>query len=473
MRSYLHWCDAAHPRQRRHATATLSGLFALLALALVTATATATAAPVSTRPSQGTAAPHLATPQVQAAVVQLPVTSLSTSGLLSTLPLGGLLGLTPEEVLSEFSPDELSAFLGHLTETVTPTQIQKLLASLAGDNLSGEEATALSAIVGALTQGLSSEQLAQLRTDLASLPTGLSAGELAALDPAQLATVLDGLFATASPTELTPVVSQLLGGLTWGTGTTESLAEGLGVPVATLASVLGEAGASGFSGLPVVTSELGSTGQVVGLVDRTRGLALGLLAPEEAQGEGEGGEEAHGGAGEGSGTGEGGSGAGEGEGSAGNGSGSGSAPGGSGAGGSGSGSGGNGGSGGSGLPGSGLTVTITLPPTPTPASAGATASAAAPKTTQIKVLSHRVRGRVATIVLQAPSAGTLVLSGPGVRTTTAKLRSGGRVTLTASLSQARIASLRRTRHHLRVVLKAAFKPTAGSSSSATATVTFA
>jgi hypothetical protein len=89
------------------------------------------------------------------------------------------------------------------------------------------------------------------------------------------------------------------------------------------------------------------------------------------------------------------------------------------------------------------------------------------------VLGHRVRGRVATILLQAPSAGRLVLSGAGVRTTTVKVPRGGRMTLTASLSSARLASLRRTHRHLRVRLKLAFRTTAGARSSTTTTVVFA
>jgi hypothetical protein len=528
MRSYLHRCAATRPRLRRHTLATLSaGLVALLI-----AVPTATAAPPSARSPRQRVAPHLVAPNVKASLVEIPVTDISKSGLLSTLPvadiglteaqlgtlLSGLAGnalhgqataltavvssllagehsatlgelvskvqndpvlgllltlagksLTPEEVLAGLSPTELATFLGNLTEGSTPAQVQQLLANLAGSAVGGEELAALHAIVAALTQGLSSEGLAQLRTDLAKLPTGLSEGELDLLDPTQLAEVLDGLLGTATPIQLTPVIGDLLGGLTWGTGTASSLAEGLGVPVSTLASTLGETGSEGFSGLPVLTSELGSSGQVMGLVDRTRGLALGVLGLEEGQGEGAGGEEPAGeGAGEG---GSGGSGSGSG-GSGGSGSGgSGSGPGGSGAGGSGSG--GSGGAGGSGLPEGGLTVTLTLPAAPAAASTGAASHSAAQAVAKIKVLSHRVRGRVATVQFQAPSAGTLVLSGRGVRTTATKLHQGGHVTLTATLSKARMASLQRGHRHLRVLLKAAFKPTKGSSSSATATVIFA
>jgi hypothetical protein len=474
MRSYLHRCEAARPRLRRHTLATLSvGL-----LALLFAASTATAASPLPLPTQQTVAPHLVTPNVKASLVEVPVGDLSSSGLLSTLSLGGLaggLGLTPEELLGELSPEALTTFLGHLTEGATPTQIQQLLAGLAGGTVGGEELLALHAIVGALTQGLSTEGLAQLRTDLAKLPTGLSEGELDSLSTTQLAEVIDGLFSTASSSQLAPVVGDLLGGLAWGASTTGALAEGLGVPVSTLASDLGEAGSGGFASLPVLTSEVGSTGNVVGLVDRAHGLALGLLDLEEGQGEGEetpgGGGAGEGGSGEE--TGSGGSGSGSG-GSGGSGSGSGSGgsnPGGAGAGGTGSG--GSGGAGGNGLPAGGLTVTVTLPATSAGTTTGAPSRSTAAAATKIKVLSYRVRGRVATIQFSAPSAGTLVLSGPGVRITTAKLRQGGRVTLTATLSKVRMASLQGAHRRLRVPLKATFKPVAGSSSSATATVTFA
>jgi hypothetical protein len=500
MRSRLHRHDAARPRQHDHRTATLSAAPLALLVALVfTATATAaspssSSASSATTPatapaasfaavsSQGPARPDGATTGVQAAVVQLPAADLSHAGLLSTLSLGGLLGLTPTEALGLLSPEALAKLLAQITEGATPAQLQQLLAGLAGSGLSGEELAALHTIVGALTQALSAEGLAQLRTQLAKLPTGLSEGELNLLGAPELAQVVDGLLGSATPTQLSPVVGALLGGLSWGTGTAGSLAQGLGVPVTTLESALGEAGSGSLTSVPVLTSQLGSNGQVMGLVDRTRGLALGLLAPEEQPGGGEG----SGGSGSGSGSGGSGSG-GSGSGSGGSGSGSGgsgsgaggSGPGtggagsgaGAGPGGSDSGFGGSGGAGAGGTPGGTLTVTFTLPPASSAAGAGARTPAS--RASKIKVLGHRVRGRVATILLQAPAAGRLVLSGPGVRTTTVKVPRAGRMTLTASLSAARLASLRRAHGRLRVRLKLAFRTTAGARTSATVAVVFA
>jgi hypothetical protein len=352
--------------------------------------------------------------------------------------------LTPGEVLAGLSPEELTTLLGSFTEGADATRVEQVLASLAaGEGLSGEEAAALQSILGGLTSALTPQGLGQLREDLAGLPTGVSAEELAALNPVQLAEVVDQLFTTATPTQLQPVVADLLGGLTWGAGTTSSLAQALGLPLETLAGALGESAQGGFSALPVVSGQVGNTGQVMGLVDRARGLALGLLAPEGEGGEGEGG------------NGVGGSGSG--------GNGAGGASG-------GNGSGGNGGSSG-GVPAGGLTLTVTLPSLPS--AAANPRSAPSKPLAKLKLLGWHRRGRVATIVLQVPAAGTLRLSGRGVRSTSAHLRHSGRVTLTATLSRARMAALRRGHRRLKVHLEATFKPTAGASSRVTATVPFA
>lgn len=350
--------------------------------------------------------------------------------------------LTAEQILAGLSPEQLTTLLASFTEGAGAAQIEGVLAALAsGGGLSGEEGAALQSILAALTGGLSGEGLGKLREDLAGLPTGLSGEELANLDPAQLAEVVDGLFATATPTQLQPVVADLVGGLAWGTGTTGSLAQALGVPLETLAGALGESTTGGFSTLPVVSGALGGSGQVMGLVDRARGLAVGLLGPEgEGAGEGsEGGEGGSGGSGSGGGNGAGG---------------------------------GSGGSGGGGLPAGGLTLTVTLPAATTAASSGSGSASPKPPA-KLRILSWRRRGRMATIVLQAPAAGTLGLSGRGVRSTSVHLGQGGRVTLTATLSRARMASLLRGHRHLKVRLKVTFKPARGAASHVTVTIPFA
>jgi len=366
--------------------------------------------------------------------------------------------LDPEQIISGLSPEELSSLLNNFTEGAGAGQIEQVLTSLAaGGGVSGENVAALQSILADLTGALGAEGLTKLREDLGSLPTGLSTEELAGLDSTGLAETITSLFATATPTQLQPVVADLLGGITWGSGTTGSLAQTLGVPLETLAGTFGESAEGSFSTLPVVVGEVGSTGTQLGLAHLARGLVLGLLSSEE---EGEG-EESGGGGSEGGGSG--------GSGGAGNG-GSGGA-GGSGATGAGSGSaGGNGGSGN--VPTNGLTLTVNVPGTP-PAPAAASSRSVSKPTAKLKLLSWHRRGPVATIVLQAPAAGTLKLSGRGVRSTSAELRRAGRVTLTATISKARLAALRQGHRHLKVRLKATFKPAVGASSSASVTVPFA
>ncbi len=187
--------------------------------------------------------------------------------------------LTPTTIAAALSPEQLATLLANLTAGAEGSQLARLLSGLAG-TLTPEQSATLQTILGALTAELSGEGLATLRTALAALPTGLSDEALAALTPAQLAGVVDGLFATAAPSQLEPVVTSLLSGLTLGSGTAGSLATALGVPVQTLASTLGETGGEGFAGLPTLTGTLPRSGQVMGLLDRTRDLAVGLLTLE-------------------------------------------------------------------------------------------------------------------------------------------------------------------------------------------------
>ncbi len=399
--------------------------------------------------------------------------------------------LSAGQLIEGLSGEQLQTLLAHFTAGAGAGEVEQVLASLAGGSLNAEQLAELKSIVGGLTDALSSEGLTKLREDLQALPTGLSPGELAQLIPVQLAETVVGLFASATPTQLQPVAADLLGELSWGVGTAGSLAGALGVPLETLAGSLGESAQSGFSTLPVVSGALGDSGQVMSLVDRARGLAVGLLGAEPEEGAGGGGS-GSGGGGSGSGgsgsgsSGGGGSGSGgSGSGSSGSGGGGGGTGGGSssgaGAGGSGTGSSGAGGSGanggGKGSANSGggeggVTVTLLLPPTPG-APGSASRSAVSGKSGKFKLLRWRRRGRVATIVLQTPGAGTLTLGGAGVKATTAHLRKGGTVTLTATLAKARMAALLRDHRQLKVRLKATFKPLKGAASWVAVTIAFA
>ncbi len=497
MRTRLYRCGAMRPRQRRQLVALPLALIALLtAMPATAANASGVKAAVVRVPSgslggvlAGVSSLGLSNAEVGTLLggldsgvlsTQTPALTTLVGALLSGNPqatlaelteqvqedpvLGLLLALagkslTPETVLAGLSPEQLTSLLGNFTEGAGAAQVEQLLASLAdGEGPSGEEATALQSILAGLAGSLSGEELSKLREDLAALPTGLSAGELATLSPVQLAEAVDELYATATPAQLQPVVADLLGGVTWGAGTTGSLAQLLGVPLETLAGALGETTQGGFSTLPVVSGAVGSGGQVMGLVDRARGLAVGLLAPEDQEEGTEGGEEEAGGGGSSGGNG---------------GNGGGGSGGGSGGNGAGGGNGASGGEGAGNAPAGGLTLTLTLPVV-SPASSTIGAGKTTPKPlAKLRMLGWHRRGRVATILLEVPAAGTLKLSGRGVRSTSAHLRHGGKVSFTAAISQARMAALQRGHRHLKVRLTATFKPLRGASSRVSATIPFA
>jgi hypothetical protein len=134
------------------------------------------------------------------------------------------------------------------------------------------------------------------------------------------------------------------------------------------------------------------------------------------------------------------------------------------------GAGANGGSGGSGAgPGGGTTIVIDENQSgPAP---GAAASAASASVGKVKVLSHRVKGKVAKIVIQVPAAGKLAMKGKGVRSVSREADRAERVTLGAALSKAGAASVRRHRR-LKVKLSISFKPVTGPGSSAAVNVAF-
>ena len=258
----------------------------------------------------------------------------------------------------------------------------------------------------------------------------------------------------------------------------EEVAEQLNTTPLAISEELGQTAAQLPKSATMLAAPL-KDGKLAGVAPAVKGLVTGVLGDlaEAPEGEGEEGG-GKGGSGEGTGPGGEGSGKGSGEGTGsgegkGSGSGSGSGEGGKGGGGSGEGKGGSGegkGSGGEGGTGSGgssgsTTVLLTIPGTsPTAAAAKQTAG-------KVSILSHRVRGHVATIVLRVPDAGTATLAGKGVRGAGKQAARAERLTLRVSLSRTTAASLRH-HHRLAVRLNASFHPTSGPSSSATVTVVF-
>jgi hypothetical protein len=133
--------------------------------------------------------------------------------------------------------------------------------------------------------------------------------------------------------------------------------------------------------------------------------------------------------------------------------------------------GGAGGTGGTGSPspGAGTTTVTIASSSPAPSGAG---NAAAVKVGKLRVISHRVRGQHATVVVEVPAAGSLAAAGRGLHSIRRETSRAERVTLQASLTRAGSSSLRRHHRRLKVPFKVAFQPVGGGSSSVTVPLLF-
>ncbi len=491
------WLHATHEpasariraRRRRGLAAVSAALIVALA-ALPTASAIASAD--SSRPGgTGTAK----RPALSVGQLVTPGQLLSTEELqklLSTLPLGDLsaaqlahylAALEGVSVLSELKLGLLSS--KELGVVGLEESLRKAIEQL-GPSATLGELVKVEDFLPELTDALEGKlgDLGLLGLLLDKLPGGGSAGLEGALGALNLEQLVGTLLKATTPHEqLADELAGLAGGL-FGELSAEHKLEGL---------LGGSELAGGFAPKSVkevaqqldstplaVTEELGQTaaqlpesatmltapmedGKLAGVAPAVKGLVTGVLSDlgEAPEGKGkEGGGK--GGSGEGTGSGEGkGSGSGSGEGGSGSGAGEGK-------GGAGEGAGGSGGQGGTGSGGSSgsTTVLLTMPGASSP-----TASAAKQQVGKVSIFSHRVRGRVATVVLRVPAAGTATLAGKWVRGASKQAARAEQLTLRVSLTRAASASLR---HHRRLAvrLNASFHPTGGSISSATATVFF-
>jgi hypothetical protein len=405
--------------------------------------------------------------ELEALLSRLPLNDLSAAqlahylaGLEGVGALAGLhKGLLGEQLGEPGLEGALSEAIAQLKQNPSATlgelaNLEDLLPALEG-KLGG----LLKALLGSL---LSTEQQQALEHALGSLDLAQLVGSLLNSAKSEEAPLKEDLLAN---------LSTLAGGLFGELGGEGKLA---GLPGSELAfapksvkevadelhttpeAVSGELGQT-TAQLPATTTMLTAPltkGKLAALAPAVKGLALGILGEgsegakgeEKGSGEKNSGEKGSGGSSEGSGKG-------SGEGT-------------------GSGTGGQGGPGGSGSGGStgSTTILLTLPG----ASSAQSAATAKGKLGKVTILSHRVRGHVATVVLQVPAAGTVTLTGGGLRSTGAQTAKAEHLTLRVSLSKATAASLRGGRHRrLPVKLKASFRPTSGSGSTATATITFA
>lgn len=357
---------------------------------------------------------------VETLLAETPLSKLNTSQLadaLSGLPgFGSVSPLALQEALSK-TIATLSGkgdTLGNLLEAndVVPT-LSANLKEVLGGPLSLLEGLLGGSPTTKLTEALGSASGTELLGELLSSSS----------EPAKLiATILAAL----SPEKLEGLLGSTLSGEPFSQSTVSGLASELETTPQTLVGDFGKTLPELPETAMALTAPL-SSGVELGILDGVKGLVLGLL--ERGTGsvtEGLGGPGGAGGSG--------------------------------------------GAAGGTSSPGSTTVVVQEQGPQTQPITGtGPKASVAAAK---VKILSHRVKGRQATIVVQVPSAGKLALGGKGVRTVHQESAKAERVTLKAVLTKAGSASLRKHHHHLEVTIKVGFKQTGGPSSAATVAVAF-
>jgi hypothetical protein len=409
--------------------------------------------------------------------------------LLSALPANTTLGGLSESVLSglgvPLAPVELLEALALAARH--PGEVADVVGDLAG-GLSPAQLSELQAVLGALTGALSGSELTQLQTGLEGILGSLGAGKLAsilgplegaltgvnlsqlqtflkdlgsftpaelqqelgelvgALTPSELSEVLGQVFGSLSPAQVQPVLESLLGGLSFSPTTAGQLASTLGVPLQTLATEVGSDGEDLSPTAGALTAPLGKEGQLMSVLDGLSGLSLGVLDPSH-------GKESPGSTGAGGSGGAGGVGGSEGR----------------------AGSTGSAGTNSGGSSGAGSTTLVVNLPGASAASGGQAAVAsrsAARRLAKVKILSHRVRGRVATLVIAVPAAGGLTLAGDGLRPARHRTSGAARVTLEVLLTRAAVASLHNHHDRLKVKLEASFLANGGARSAARSILTF-
>jgi hypothetical protein len=107
-----------------------------------------------------------------------------------------------------------------------------------------------------------------------------------------------------------------------------------------------------------------------------------------------------------------------------------------------------------------------------PALATGRTGVAGVKAGKLKVISHRVKGSRATVVVLVPTAGRLSAGARRLRSISRETAQAERVTLHPSLSRATASSLRRHHKRMRVSLRVSFKAVGGAASSATVPLVF-
>ncbi len=413
-------------RMRRYA---VPSLLCALVMAALAALPTASAQAVTTPPEI------------------VPIPPAATSEVLEAIPL------------EDLNASELAKVIGSqpglegLPETTLTAALEEVLAKLAGKGVTleglGEPGELVPKVEQALKKLLSSgELLALLKGE--SLTTILT-NALGSLEPEELIKkameasshpeeLLTAALSGVNPEQLEKAVGSTLAGEPFTKTSVGELESSLGTTPEQFTQALGTNSEQLPEAAKAFTAPL-TNGQTLGVLDELQSVGLATL---KGEGGGIGGVGGNGGE-----AGNGGSGSGGAGGKGGNGG-----PGGS-------------GSGGSGTPGAGTSVLIS-----TPAPAGGSPAGSSAAVGKVKVLSHKVHGNTATIVLQVPSAGSLTVSGGGVKKVTQQTAKSERVTVKTTLTKAGVASRRRHHSGMSVKLTVTFKPVSGAASAASTSAHF-
>lgn len=442
------------------------------------------------------------------ALALLPTASANASGIRPTpaaTPLSGVSAISSGKLgealdaipLKELNASQLAEAVAKLPGLTGLESTGKLTGALKstietlagkGDTLGqlGSSTELVSDLTGKLESLLTLQQLLSLLTGGETLGTLLK-GALGSVEPNSVVEELLGK--AAKPEQL---VAQLLGSI--GTQKLEALLEkttlggepfdkttigqlvtGLETTTPELAKALGTTAAKLPEEAMALTGSL-KDGKTLDVLSGVGKLALALVEPLAKGLEGGNGSEGTKGetGSEGSKGGEGGTGKEGSEGTSGSegSKGASGSEGGNGSNGPSGSNGSNGSDGSDGSNGSGSPSTTVVVNNASPQSTAAVASVAKAISGKVKILSHKVKGRALTVVVQVPGAGTLKLSAGGIRTVRGQTSTPERVTLHTTLTRAAVASLRRHRRRVAVKLTVSFAAVGGSSSTVTTKVTF-
>lgn len=476
-----------HPRLERYSALALSTSLLGLLAALPAPPALASTALGATLRSGGQASPRalggpyqlgsvLSTEELKELVSAAPVKAGPLSPAQLAAVLSGLPGLQALKI-----PHLEEALQKSLEGLGASATLQEAL-----ENPAGLASTAMATVKDLL--GLELTQLVKLELLLGKSLTGALQEALEEADAGELlqrllgagsegrGKTLEGLLKTLPAATLERLLGSGLGSAPVTEQSVQELAEELGMTAKQLTESVGGT----VSELPATAKALTmplANGKLVDVLDGVDKAVVGTLESSLSGGGPSGGSgEGSGGAGSEEGSGAGGSGSkgsgGSGSGGEGGGSGSGGGGGSAGTGGSSSsgaaGAGAGGAGGGSGTGASGSVVAVNVP------SASTRAGAKQPKASshRVSVISHRVHGDLATIVIAVPSAGIVALRNGDIRPIKGRVGRAGRVRIRVQLSKAGLAAVRRHHRRLHLRLKISFKPAHGGASSATAALLF-